>query len=320
MQPIPLTSAVASAERQRPRHHWLRRLWHDRWIYLFLLPTALLFTLFTLWPVLASLWYSLLNWNGFDASGTFVGLTNYVELTRDPLFWNALRNTLLFMVITVPIRVSLALAAAIVLNNPRLPFARFFRTALFLPVVTTTAIVGIVMVFIFDPASGQVNLGLLTLHLVRHPINFLGSSSNALFTAMAVFIWKWFGITLIYWLAALQTVPVALYEAARMDGANAWQLFRQITAPLLVPFAVIIVLITALDTLRVFDLILTLTGGGPDFSSEVMEVYIYRWAFASASPRLGYASAAAEFFGLLTMLLALVQVAGLRLAQQARMR
>lgn len=313
-------SPTGSRTRTTPRSPTIRRLWDDRWIYLFLLPTALLFSLFTLWPVLASLWYSLLNWNGFDAGGTFIGLTNYVELTHDPLFWNALKNTLLFMVITVPIRVSLALGAALVLNNRRLPFARFFRTALFLPVVTTTAIVGIVMVFIFDPASGPVNLGLLSLHVLQRPINFLGSSSNALFTAMAVFVWKWFGITLIYWLASLQTVPVALYEAARIDGANTWQLFRHITAPLLVPFAVIIVLITALDTLRVFDLILTLTGGGPDFSSEVMEVYIYRWAFASASPRLGYASAAAEFFGLLTMLLALVQIAGLRLAQQARVR
>jgi multiple sugar transport system permease protein len=293
-------------------------LWNDRWIYLFLAPTALLFTLFTIWPILASYWYSLLDWNGFEREGAFVGLANYAEVVQDEWFWNSFKNTFLFMFITLPIRVGLAFVAAVVLNNRRLPFARLFRTLLFLPVVTTMAIIGVVMVFVFDPASGPVNLFLLRFDLVDRPIDFLGRGNTALSTAMGVHVWKWFGITLIYWLASLQTVPDELYEAAQVDGANARQMFQHITVPMLVPFAIIIVLITALDTLRVFDLILTLTGGGPAFRTEVVEVYIYRWAFAATIPRLGYASAAAVFFGLATLVLALGQAWGLRHAQQMR--
>jgi len=295
----------------------LRRVWKDRWIYLFLAPTLVLYSMFTLWPIVASYWYSLLDWNGFERSGTFVGLANYIELVQNPLFWNAFKNTFVFMLISMPIRVMLSLVAAVILNNKRLPFANLFRTILFLPVVTTTAIIGVVMIFIFDPSGGPVNLFLLKLGLVDRPIDFLGSS-RGLYTAMGIHVWKWFGVTLIYWLAALQTVPEHLYEAARVDGANAVQVFRYISVPLLIPFAIIIVLITALDTLRVFPLILTLTGGGPAFTTEVIEIFIYRQAFGATIPRLGYASAAAVFFGLATMVLALIQSAGLRFAQHMR--
>jgi multiple sugar transport system permease protein len=315
------TAVPSSASNQIPSmQNLMHRLWRDRWIYLFLMPTAILFTLFTIWPILASYWYSLLNWNGFERQGTFIGLANYREVMRDPWFWNSFKNTFLFMFVTLPIRVGLAFVAAVFLNNKRLPFSNLFRTMLFLPVVTTMAIVGVVMVFVFDPAGGPINLILFRLNLIDRPIDFLGRSSTALYTAMGVHIWKWFGITLIYWLASLQTVPEELYEAAQVDGANAPQMFWYITMPMLIPFAIIIVLITALDTLRVFDLILTLTGGGPAFRTEVVEVYIYRWAFAATIPRLGYASAAAVFFGVATLFLALGQAAGLRHAQRMRSR
>ncbi len=294
------------------------RLWDDRWIYLFLLPTAILYTLYTLWPIAASYWYSLLDWNGFSRDRAFVGLANYRAALDDPLFWQAFRQTFLFMVVTVPIRVALALAAAVALNNPRLPFATLFRTALFLPVVTTTAIVGVVMGFIFDPVGGPVNLLLLRAGLVERAVNFLGDSDSALWTVMGVHVWKWLGVTLVYWLAALQTVSEDVYEAARVDGANGWRVFRDITLPLLKPFTVIIVLLTAVDTLQVFDLVLTMTNGGPFFSTEVVETYIYRQAFAATIPRLGYASALAVIFGLATLLLALGQAGGLRWARRAR--
>ena len=296
----------------------VRRLWHDRLIYLFLLPTLVLFAMFTVWPIIGSFWISLLDWNGFTREARFIGLANYVEVAADPLFWNAFRNTFFFMGISVPVRVSLALLLALILNDRRLPFASVFRTALFLPVVTTMAIIGVVMTFVFDPAGGPVNQALLGLGLVERPINFLARSATALPTAMGIHVWKWLGITLIYWLAALQTVPRELYEAAQVDGAGPRQSFWYITLPLLVPFGIIIVLITAIDTLRVFDLILTLTGGGPFLKTEVVEVYIYRWAFNSSIPRLGLASAAAVFFGLATMLLAILQAAGYGLARRLR--
>jgi multiple sugar transport system permease protein len=293
-------------------------MWRDRWIYLFLTPTIVLYLLFTLWPMIASYWYSLLDWNGFSRDRSFVGLDNYREVIRDPLFWRAFKNSLWYMAGVVPLRVGLALVIAIILNNPRLPFASLFRTVLFLPVVTTTAIVGVLMTFVFDPASGPVNSVLLNLGLVDRTIDFLGQSQNAMFTAITIDVWKWFGLTLIYWLAALQTVPLDVKEAAQVDGASEWNVFWHITLPLLKPFAIIITLITALGALHSFDLLYTLTGGGPALTTEVVEVYIYRWAFAASVPRLGFASAAAVFFGVATLALALIQGLGLRYAQKMR--
>ena len=294
------------------------RLWADRWVYVFLLPTAVLFSAYTIWPIISSWYYSMLDWTGLGSDRSFIGLDNYVEAYHDPLFWSSLGITLLFVVVTVPIRVALAMAAALVLNNPRLPFARLFRTALFVPVVTTTAIIGIVAGFVFDPGGGPVNSFLQELGIVDEPIDFLGSPHAALATVMGVHIWKWLGITLVYWLAALQTVPTELYEAAQVDGASRWRAFRHVTVPLLKPFTVIIVLLTAVETLQVFDLVLTMTAGGPFFATNVTEVYIYSQAFASSSPRLGYGAALGVLFGILTLLLALVQAVGLRYVQRTR--
>ncbi len=296
-----------------------QRLWGDRWLYLFLLPTVLLYGAYTIWPVLASVRYSLLDWNGFDSEGAFIGFANYVELAGDPQFWNAFRITLTFLVIAVPLRVGLALILAVVLNNPRLPFAKIFRTALFLPVVTTGAIVGVVMRFILDPTGGPINVALLESGLLERPVNFLGQAGLALYSAIGIWVWKWLGVTLIYWLAALQTIPKDLYEAARIDGADWGDQFRHVTLPLLVPFLVIITLITAVEATNVFDLMLTLTGGGPFYATEVIDIFVYRQAFAANIPRLGYASAAALFFGACVFALVALQVTiGWRLRRRAR--
>lgn len=308
---LPLETRPSPAPVARPGNGIVRRIWKDRWIYIFLLPTLVLYSMYTLWPIIASWYFSLLDWNGFSRSGRYVGLANYFELVRDPLFWNAFRNTFVFLIVAVPARVGLALVLAVILNNQRLPFANLFRTALFLPVVTTGAIIGVVMRFILDPAAGPVNLFLLDLGIIDRPVNFLGRANLALYSAIGVWVWKWLGITLIYWLAALQTIPQELYEAAQIDGAGTLGLFRHITLPMLTPFTIIIVLITAVDATNVFDLLLTLTGGGPFFASEVIDIYIYRWAFTSTIPRLGYASAAAIFFGIAVLLLTIAQVVGI---------
>lgn len=306
--------ARTSVEAARSRRRRFGRT--DVWIWAFLTPTIVLFGLYTVYPIVASYWYSLVQWNGFESQQTFVGLQNYREVFADPLFWNSFKVTVLFMVVTVPVQVIATLLIAILLNSPRMPLRNVFRTAFFLPVVTTTAIVGVVMQFVFDPASGPVNLLLVKLGIVDQGVNFLGSSSTALWTVVVVYVWKWFGITLIYWLAALQTIPDELYEAARVDGAGALHLFRHVTVPLLKPFLVIITLLSLEASLRVFDLMLTMTGGGPFYATEVVELYVYRWAFAATIPQLGYASAAAVMFGLFVFLIGLLQLLGVRAARR----
>ncbi|GAB3764896.1 sugar ABC transporter permease [Microlunatus parietis] len=288
------------------------------WIWGFLTPTIILYGLYTVYPVIGSYWYSLVEWNGFDAEKTFVGLQNYRAVLDDPLFWNSFKTTFLFMIVSVPIKLILTLGAALLLNSPRMPLSNLFRTALFLPVVTTTAIVGVVMQLIFDPASGPVNQALIDLGFIDEGIPFLADTGTAFWTVVAVDIWKWFGITMIYWLAALQTVPTELYEASWLDGASAWQSFKSVTLPLLKPFAIIISLLELEGALHIFDLILTMTNGGPFFATEVVEIYIYRWAFAATVPQLGHASAAAVIFGLFVCAVGALQLIGIRAVRRSR--
>ncbi|MBE1609054.1 carbohydrate ABC transporter permease [Actinopolymorpha pittospori] len=286
------------------------------WIWIFLLPTVVLYGIYTIYPIIASYWYSLVEWNGFDADQRFVGLQNYEQVLRDPFFLNSFKITLLFMLLVVPARVLLSLLLAIVLNSPKLPLVGVLRSAFFIPVVTTTAIIGVVMRFVLDPASGPINSALQTFGLGG--IDFLGDQSTALPTAAALYVWKFFGVTMIYWLAALQTIPQEIYEAARIDGASARQIFFHITLPLLKPFLIIITVLTVEETFHNFDLMYTLTGGGPYFHTEIIEIYIYRWAFAASIPQLGHASAAAVLFGLLVAIVGAIQLWGVYAARRMR--
>jgi multiple sugar transport system permease protein len=320
------TLSVRAERRQQPRSSPKARLSDARraqerrrtlWIWLFLVPTIVLYGLYTIYPIIASYWYSLVEWNGFEAEQRFVGINNYRLVFADPMFWSSVKITLIFMLLVAPARIILSFLLAIVLNSPKLPFATLFRTVYFLPVVTTTAIVGVVMQFIFDPSSGPINSALRAFGL-SDGVNFLGDSSTALYTVAAVYVWKFFGITMIYWLAALQTISPDIIEAAKIDGANAVQVFRHITVPLLMPFVIIISLLTIEDTFRAFDLMQTMTGGGPFFSTEIIEIYIYRWAFAASIPQLGFASAAAVLFGVFVFVVGLIQLWGVYTARKLR--
>ncbi len=286
------------------------------WIWIFLVPTVVLYGVYTIYPIIASYWYSLVEWNGFDADQKFVGLSNYREVFADPLFWNSFKVTLFFMLLVVPARVLLTLLLAMVLNSPKLPLIGLLRSAFFIPVVTTTAIIGVVMRFILDPASGPISTALTKLGFGG--VDFLGDQHLALPTAAVLYVWKFFGVTMIYWLAALQTIPYELYEAARIDGAGTGQLFRHITLPMLKPFLIIITVLTVEETFHNFDLMYTLTGGGPYFHTEIIEIYIYRWAFAASIPQLGHASAAAVIFGLLVAVVGALQLWGVYAGRRLR--
>ncbi|WP_202873760.1 carbohydrate ABC transporter permease [Kribbella speibonae] len=286
------------------------------WIWIFLVPTVVLYGVYTIYPIIASYWYSLVEWNGFDSGQKFVGLSNYREVFADPLFWNSFKVTLFFMLLVVPARVLLTLLLAMVLNSPKLPLIGLLRSAFFIPVVTTTAIIGVVMRFILDPASGPISTALMKLGFGG--VDFLGDQHLALPTAAVLYVWKFFGVTMIYWLAALQTIPYELYEAARIDGAGTGQLFRHITLPMLKPFLIIITVLTVEETFHNFDLMYTLTGGGPYFHTEIIEIYIYRWAFAASIPQLGHASAAAVIFGLLVAVVGALQLWGVYAGRRLR--
>lgn len=297
----------------RTRPFWAR-VWSSRVDYLFLLPGMLVFGAFILYPIFASQYFSLLNWSGFDANQTFVGLANYAELLSDKFFWDAFGRSFLFTLGTVPAQMLVSLIFAIILNNKLLKLSALFRTLIFLPVVTPVAVIGIVMTIMLSPFNGPINMAMLDLQLLSRPLDFLGDPKLVLWTLAAIYVWKWVGVTMVYWLAALQTVPAELYEAAKLDGVKGWQVTVFIVLPMITPFAIVIALISAISALNVFPLIQSMTQGGPYFASEVIEVYIFRNAFATAGaiPRLGYASAAGVFFGVAIMGLTILQIAAVR--------
>lgn len=254
-----------------------------------------------------SYYYSFFRWNGIEPLTQYIGLANFIEVIEDPYFWNAFKNSFIFMISLVVIQVPLALVLALLLNAKWLKGSAFYRTIYFLPVVTTTAVVGVVMRFIFGAYKGLVNEVLLQLGWIHKPIDWLGNIDTALLIVIIVGIWKTLGMKMIYWLAGLQSLPQDVYEAARVDGANVWQSFRHITVPLLVPVGTVIILLSAVNALHVFDLVKAITEGGPAFATDMVDVYVYRYAFASAGEtRIGFASAAGVFYGLAVMFISLI--------------
>lgn len=295
------------------------RVWQARWCYAFMAPSLVLALLFTFYPLVSSWYISFLDWSGLDSERKFTGLDNYREVVKDPYFWDAFGRTFAFALAAVPVMLVLALIVAIVVNDQALRLRTVFRTVFFLPVVTTTAIVGVVLSLIMNPFDGPLNAFLLDAGLTDAPIDFLGDPDLAMWSVAGVFVWKWMGISMIYWLVALQTVPQEIYEAARVDGAGRWQTHRHLTMPLIAPFGVIISLIAFVGALQTFPLMQAMTQGGPAFSTELVEVYIYRLAFAADhQPRLGYASAVAVIFGVTVLALTLLQGWGFRRLQLNR--
>lgn len=276
------------------------------WCWLFVLPTTLFYIGFQAWPILASLYYSMLDWSGIGSDKVFIGVNNFKELMQDEWFWNAFINSFKYMVYSVPLLIVLSLLLAVLVNEKTLKLRGAYRTLFFLPVITTASIVGIIMVFIWSP-TGAINAAMQLLGAEK-TINFLGQASTALLTVALIGVWKDVGIYMIYWLAALQSVPYDLVEAAQIDGASKWQVFRRITLPIILPIGAVITLLAIINSLKVFDIVQTMTGGGPYFATDVMGTFVYRTAYASSvgMPRLGYASAAAMLFGICIILIGFI--------------
>ncbi|MFH5184126.1 carbohydrate ABC transporter permease [Paenibacillus sp. TAB 01] len=232
-----------------------------RWAYLFILPQLLFFIIFTMYPILMSYVYAFYDWSGFGPLSNFVGFDNLIKILHDEQFWNAFRNSLLYMAAKTVILMPATLIMALILNQAFFKGKVFYRTVYFLPVVTTTSIVGIIMKFIFGNDQGLVNELLMALGILSEPVPWLGQAGTAMLVLIFVGSWKFFGMMMVYWLAGLQSLPGDVYEAAKVDGASYWQTMRSITLPLLMPVAAVILLLTVVNSMHVFDLVKTLTNG-----------------------------------------------------------
>lgn len=269
------------------------------WAYIFILPQALFFFGFSIYPIVMSYVYSLYNWDGLGPLKDFVGWGNYIRiLFHTPRFWADFGHSLVYTAGFTIISVLAGLILALILNEPRFKGKAIYRTIYFLPVVTTTAIVGIIMHNIFG-IQGFFNQVLQFLHISNMPIHWLDNSTLAMGVLIVVGSWKYIGITMIYWLTGLQMIPNELYEASRIDGAKYWQTTRYITIPLLLSVGATILLLTIVGGMQVFDLVRTLTNGDPYFSTETIELFIYRNAFnpKAGTIQIGFASAAGVILG-----------------------
>jgi multiple sugar transport system permease protein len=273
--------------------------------YTFLLPSIIGFVLFILGPVIASFLMSFTSWNGFGVV-EFIGLDNYKQLLKDENFKISFINSILFMVISVPITLFLSMLIAVALNQG-IRFVKVFRTAVFLPYVTATIAVAAVWQLIFNPTMGPIN-GALMKFGIEQPPGWLSSPTWALISVSIVYIWHSVGYYMILFLAGLQGIPDYLYEAAELDGAGPVRKFFNITVPMLSPVLFFTTIIGIINSFKIFDLIYVLTGGGPGRSTHVLVYDIYNTAFKQFE--YGYASAMAYVLFLLILIISIIQFRG----------
>ncbi len=244
--------------------------------YLYLLPTILGLLLFSAGAVAVSLLMSFTQWD-IVSSPEWVWLDNYISLWHSDLFWEVFGNTFYFILLAVPLSVAGSLALALVANTG-LRGITFFRTAYFLPVVSSMIAVALVWSWIFNPEYGLLNYLLGSIFGVRGPA-WLDSTSWALPAMVIVTVWKGLGYSMVIFLAGLQSIPQDLYSAATIDGAGAWKRFRHITLPMLSPTTFFVLVITLINSFQVFEQTYVLTKGGPANSTLTMSYYIYQNAF-----------------------------------------
>jgi len=273
--------------------------------YLFLLPNIIGFLIFILVPVIVSFGMGFVEWNGFG-SPTFIGLDNYARLMQDDNFKISFMNSIVFMVLTVPLTLFLALVVAVWLNAG-IKFLKVFRTAIFLPYVTSTIAIAVVWQLIFNPSKGPVNMFLHNLGIENLP-GWFASSSWALVAVSIVYIWNSVGYYMVLYLAGLQGVPDHLYEAAEIDGAGMFRKFFNITLPSLSPIIFFTLIMGVINSFKIFDLIYVLTQGGPGRSTQVLVYTIYNTAFKQFD--YGYASAMSYVLFILILIITLIQFKG----------
>jgi len=270
--------------------------------YLFLLPGFIPMLVFSLLAIFAAFGLSLVHWTLLQP-WTFVGLANYRKLLTDPEFWRAMRVSATFMVVVVPVGMVISLALALALNRG-LRGTVIYRTLYFLPVITSTVAVALLWRWLYASGIGLINT-LLALVGIEGP-NWLGDATWALPAVMIMSIWKGLGYTMILFLAGLQSIPETYYEAAKIDGANAWARFRYVTIPLLSPTTFFILVVGVIGSLQVFDQVFIMTNGGPYRTTITASFFIYETGFKLLN--MGYASSAALMLFVIIFIATLFQI------------
>ncbi|MNK53528.1 Lactose transport system permease protein LacF [compost metagenome] len=272
-----------------------------RWAFWMLLPALLGLGVFTALPMLGAFGLSFTQWD-LLGSPRWVGVSNYLDLAQDPLFWKVLGQTGFFVGLYLILDISLALGLAIALNQKRRGLG-LLRAAYFMPVVTSMVAGAILWSWIFDPRYGALNAVLATIGL--DPVRWLSDPKWALPSLVLVSVWKNLGYDMLLFLAGLQAVPKGQLEAASLDGANAWQRFWHVTLPLLGPSLVMVMMLATIRAFQTFDTVYLMTEGGPHRSTTIVGYWLFQNAFTTF--KLGKASALAYVLFMALLALSAVQ-------------
>jgi lactose/L-arabinose transport system permease protein len=269
--------------------------------WLFIAPALILLGIFMIYPIIWSLWMSFQTGRGMSFS--FGGLANIQRLTQDTVFLRALGNTMIFLVVQVPIMIVLALLFAVALNDNKLWGRSFFRTAIFLPCVTSLVAYAVLFKSMFG-AEGVINVGLTTIGL--GPIPWLTDPFWAKVLIILAITWRWTGYNMIFYLAALQNIDRSIYESARIDGVPAWARFWYLTVPMLKPVILFTTVISTIGTLQLFDEPYNITLGGPSDATRTLSYYIYDLTFRFM-PSFGYSATVSWVIVVLVGILTFIQ-------------
>jgi len=275
--------------------------------YLFLAPAMTAILIFFALPILAAF---LMSFTDFDiyslgdwSRARFIGLDNYWNLLKDPLFWKALKNTFYFVLVGGPLSITVSLGAAVLLNSKLVQFKGLFRLAFFAPVVTTLVAVAVVWRYVYHPRFGLMNylLGFFGIN----PVDWLGDPTWAMPALIILAVWKNFGYNMIIFIAGLQNIPEELYEAAKMDGAGPFQQFWNITLPMLAPTTLFVAIITMIGYFQFFAEPYVMTQGGPLNSTLSIVLLMYQEGFRAW--RMGYSAAVAFVLFFIILIGSLIQ-------------
>lgn len=295
--------------------HAKKRKKESKILMAMVLPAFSIYAFLYLYPALSNLLYSTKRWDGVTEPEN-IGLRNFTYLlTNDDIYMKALGNNLRFSFIVVILQTGFALLFAIyLLKNTKTNI--FLRTLYFFPTILSSVSVGIIWTFLYNPNFGFINASLKSIGLDSLAVNWLSDEKYALYSIALAQIWFHTGQMVVIYLAGLQQIPAELYEAADIDGANRWQNFRFITWPLALPTTAVVVAYTTIQTFRAFDLVYSMTQGGPRNSSDVLVSYLYHSAFVSL--KFGYAAAQSIFLIIVVLLITWVQRKSLRIDYGAK--
>ncbi len=266
----------------------------------FLILPLLVYFSFVIVPTLNSLYYSFTDWVGYGADFDFVGFANFERIFTDRLFSNAIKNTAIWLALAMTAPTLLGLALALGLQGKR-RINTVYKSLFYLPICLSPIIIGIIWVWLYSPKLGIVNIFLRAIGLEHIATAWLANPNTALFAVFVAWAWQQTGLNMVIFLAGLTSVPAPLVEAAKVDGANAWQTLRKVIIPMLRPATVVVLALTAINALKSFEIIWVMTMGGPFNKSDTLAVFMYSESFRKF--KMGYGSSAAVILFAMTLVI-----------------